>query len=75
MNPVFGMDRFNSHLLFGGIPDGIKVPSQVTRVNYQGSMDGVKIDFAPVGLWDTEVTVVGVVAEHQTTVFSNSVFL
>lgn len=52
---MFLVDPDNSHLLVGGVPDGLKVPKEVLRVNYQGAMDGVKIDFAPVGLWDAEV--------------------
>lgn len=53
---MFWVNDENIHLLIGGIPQGINVPSEVSRVNYQGPMDGVKIDLVPVGLWDTEVS-------------------
>ena len=44
-----------SEVIFGGVPSGKKLPSDLKSKNYVGAIDHVKIDGVVKGLWNWEV--------------------
>ena len=45
-----------SRIFVGGLPPGLRVDTRVTRVGYNGCLDGLFMNQRQIGLWNIEVS-------------------